>query len=164
MTNGPPRFDPREAERLRLLLKLVHFLEHLDEPHLDALVAGMEERHFRKGEALVREGEKGDAFFIIARGSAKVRKKSEGRDVEIGSLGPFTFFGELALLYDIPRTATVRAEEDGQAYVLTRASFERILLATPGIAASIRQTAARRMSGLLGVEEEEDSGGGSWGR
>ena len=158
MIPGTPRFSPREAERLRLLLKLVHFLEHLDEPHLDALIEGMEERDFREDEDLVQEGEKGNAFYIIARGGAKVLKKSGGRDVEIGSLGPFTFFGELALLYDIPRTATVRATEDGQAYVLTREAFDRILLATPGIGASIRKVAARRMSGLLGVEEEEGQG------
>jgi len=142
----PGGFTPREAERLRLLLKLVHFLEHIDEPALDALIGAMERRPFKAREVLVREGDRGDSFFIIATGSARVLKKARKRNRHIATLGPFTYFGELALLNDIPRTATVVGAEKGESYVLTREAFDRILLSSPEIAASIRETAAVRLS------------------
>jgi MFS family permease len=71
------------------------------------------------GRAIVKEGEAGDLFYIVARGQAVVT--SNGRHLR--DCGPGDYFGEIALLRDVPRTATVTATEDMELYTLERAAF-----------------------------------------
>ena len=73
----------------------------------------------KAGKVLTKEGDAGREFMIIASGTASVRRK--GR--KIAALGPGDFFGELALLAGVPRTATVIAETDMVVEALNRAEF-----------------------------------------
>jgi putative peptide zinc metalloprotease protein len=75
------------------------------------------------GESIVRQGEPGDAFYAI--GSGQVEIVEDGRTVNV--LGPGDYFGEVALLLDVPRTATVRARTPVRAYRLEREGFERLV-------------------------------------
>ena len=81
----------------------------LPEDVLDELACAMEERAFADGAAVVEEGAEGDFYYVIAEGAADVEKG--GRDVL--RLGPGSGFGEVALLYSMPRAATVRARVSG---------------------------------------------------
>lgn len=76
------------------------------------------------GETILREGEPGDAFFAIRSGRAEVLRGGE----PVGSLGPGEHFGEVALLLDVPRTASVRAVTPMRAFRLDRDGFDRLLV------------------------------------
>jgi CRP-like cAMP-binding protein len=75
------------------------------------------------GEDLVRQGDAGDAFFAIEAGQAEVL---EGEAV-VRRLGPGAYFGEVALLRDVPRTATVRALTPLRAFRLDRSGFDALI-------------------------------------
>jgi cAMP-dependent protein kinase regulator len=72
----------------------------------------------------------GDDFFLIIEGHATVYQSPEGKEkeeVEVGKLGPADYFGEIALLFDKPRAATVRANGPLKCVKLDRPRFERLL-------------------------------------
>ena len=94
----------------------------------------------KAGKVLTKEGDAGREFMIIATGSASVRRK--GR--KIATLGPGDFFGELALLAGVPRTATVIAESDMIVEALNRAEFATLLDESPSIARKVLSAVAKR--------------------
>jgi len=75
---------------------------------------------FRKGESIITEGEVGDKLYIIERGNCEVTKQMNGREHVVEEFGKGSFFGEIACLYDIPRTATVSALTDVTVLSLSR--------------------------------------------
>ena len=82
------------------------------------------------GEAVFRQGDHGDRFYVVADGSADVSVDGE----TTGTLWPGEFFGEIAILRDVPRTATVVAREPTRLYALERDDF---LAAVTGSAQSL---------------------------
>ena len=94
------------------------------------------------GHILCQEGERGLEFFVIVNGRAKVTRK--GR--KVGELGPGDFFGELALLIDADRNATVTALTPMEAIVLSRRDFEAALADAPRMTRKIMQGMARRLA------------------
>jgi CRP-like cAMP-binding protein len=102
---------------------------------------------FEAGRTIVRQGEVGTGFFLIASGQARVVR--DGRT--IAELGPGQFFGELSLLDQQPRIANVIAETPVDCLALASWDFEAILSAQPGVALAILRGVARR---LRAVSEE----------
>ena len=96
--------------------------------------------HVQAGKVLTKEGDPGREFMIIASGTATVRRK--GR--KVATLGPGDFFGELALLAGVPRTATVIAETDMVVEALNRAEFATLLDESPSIARKVLSAVAKR--------------------
>ncbi len=83
----------------------------------------MAEERFPAGAAIIRQGESGEKFYVIAAGRAEVRRTAEGSAPAVAILGAGGFFGEVALLRDQPRNATVVALEPVVAYTLAKADF-----------------------------------------
>jgi MFS family permease len=108
-------FAPPELE----LLRKVSLLTLLPEPILESLARALVRVELATDEIVIREGEEGDRFYVIESGSVEVTK--EGRPV--ATLGPGDFVGEIALLRDVPRTATVRATSPTVLQALERADF-----------------------------------------
>jgi MFS family permease len=105
-----------QAGTVRELLRGIRFLAPLPLPRLERLVRGARAVPVPAGAAVVRIGEPGEEFFVIEHGTAEV--------VEVGSqLGAGEGFGEIALLQDVPRTATVRAVSDLRLWAITRQAF-----------------------------------------
>jgi MFS family permease len=105
-----------EAGRVRELLRGVSFLAPLPLPRLERLVRAARPLTVAAGATVVRAGEIGQEFFVVADGIVDI--------VEYGRRqGPGSGFGEIALLRDVPRTATVRAATDVRLLALTRPAF-----------------------------------------
>ena len=109
--------DVERSERLRS----VDLVSGLDRVALARLAAYMDPVAVAKGEVLLAEGETGDALYIIVRGIFAVQD-SAGR--RLNTIGPGHYVGELALLVDEPRSATIRAETDGEVLRLERQQFQ----------------------------------------
>jgi MFS family permease len=105
-----------QASRVRELLRRISFLAPLPLPRLERLVRRAEPVAVPAGATVMTAGEPGDEFYAIAEGEVEI--------VEYGrTQGPGTGFGEIALLADVPRTATIRALTDLELWSLDRRSF-----------------------------------------
>jgi CRP-like cAMP-binding protein len=83
---------------------------------------------YRKGDTIVRENEPGDTFYLLRSGEVRVsRQGSLGEELELQTLSAGDFFGEIALLTDLPRIATVRALGDARTWTLDRQAFQNLL-------------------------------------
>lgn len=106
-------------ERELDLLRTVPFLEPLPPGILEQLASSASPMTVPAGDVVVRSGEPGDRFYLVIDGTVEVRT-DDGRQ---SALGPGAYFGEIALLRDVPRTATVRAVSDSQLLALERDAF-----------------------------------------
>jgi MFS family permease len=111
----------------------------LPEPTLEQLAASLEEMRVPAGQEVVRQGEAGDRFYLVGEGTLDV--VVDGRSAQ--SLGPGESFGEIALLRDVPRTATVKTRTDALLYALDRRHF---IPAVTGFAPSL--SAAEAVIGM----------------
>ena len=109
------------------LLKRVPIFSDLDRKELERVANSMKERVFNAGDTVTAEGQTGVGFFVIASGEAKVTVGGEDRR----RLGPGDYFGEVALLNESTRTATIKAETELKCYGMTSWEF-RPLVETHG--------------------------------
>jgi len=119
----------RKRKMYEELLAKVSILANLDAWERLTVADALEAASYDDGEAVVKQGERGDDFFIIVTGSATVtqyRKEGDASE-EVGLLGPSDYFGEIALMLDRPRAATVTAKGQLKCVKLDRARFERVL-------------------------------------
>ena len=106
-------------------LQKVSLFQNLNNRQLERLAKRFLERSFPAGQEIVTQGQGGIGFFIVVTGKAEaVRVRSDGDRIVVNSFGPTDFFGELALLDEGIRTATVTAIEDTTCLVLTRWDFQ----------------------------------------
>jgi peroxiredoxin (alkyl hydroperoxide reductase subunit C) len=97
-------------------------------PELEALAERAEEVSVAGGETIVAEGDSADRFYVIAHGEVAVsRRTSEGEEIELATLGPGQFFGEVGILAETRRTATVRAVDDVVLLALSWREFQETL-------------------------------------
>lgn len=118
-------------------------LSHKD---LKRLAKGTVSRRFEKGEVIVREDERAVAFYLILSGSAEVVKGADGSSPRVlNTLRAGDFFGEMALLDNYLRSASVRALEDTECLVLSRWDFMAELRSSPYIAVQMLPVLSRRL-------------------
>jgi CRP/FNR family transcriptional regulator, cyclic AMP receptor protein len=96
---------------------------------LQEIAAIADEIDIAEGKQLTTEGSPGREFFVIIEGTASVAQDGD----QINNLGPGDFFGEVALVKDTPRTATVTATSPVRALVITRQNFKRLIEQQPDI-------------------------------
>ena len=127
------------AEGAAELLKSVPLFSDLDRKELERIAASMKERTFSSGETVTTEGQSGVGFFVIQSGEAKVTVGGEDRR----RLGPGDYFGEVALLNESARTATIKAESDLKCYGLTSWEFRPLVETHGSIAWKLLQAMSR---------------------
>ena len=123
------------------LLSGVSLFAQCAEHELRRIAALVDEIEAPKGKTLVREGDHGAEFFVVVEGSATVTR--HGR--EVATIGPGSFFGELALLDEGPRAATVTADTDMQLLVLSSNAFSAVLYDMPSVSRGILRGMAERL-------------------
>ena len=133
-------------------LQRVPLFQGLNDRQLAKLAERCIERKFAAGQEMVTQGYGAEGFYVIVSGKGEaVRERSDGAKVIVNTFGPTDFFGELALLDDGPRTATVIASEKIECLALTRWDFLSILKQDADMAVVILQELARRFRTALDV-------------
>ena len=128
------------------VLRKVPLFSGLSEADLAAFAELTRERSYPKGSVIVFEDDPGDALFLVAAGQVKVVLIAEdGREVILSVLGEGSFFGEMAVIDDEPRSAHVIAMEDSSLLVLRREDFHARLRHSPEVAISLLKEISRRL-------------------
>ena len=124
------------------LIRKVPLFSHLSRKQLAQVAKVADEIDLNDGKEMTREGATGREFFVILEGSADVRRR--GR--KINSLKPGDFFGEIALVTSVPRTATVAATSPVRALVVTDREFRHLLEESPDIKTRVMEAMAARLA------------------
>ena len=111
------------------LISRVPLFSQCSKGELQEIAAIADEIDIAEGKELTTEGSPGREFFVIIDGTASVAQDGD----QINDLGPGDFFGEVALVKDTPRTATVTATSPVRALVVTRQNFKRLIERQPDI-------------------------------
>ncbi len=129
------------------LLQAIPLFAPLPGLALERIAFGMEPVEFAPGETIIREGDAGDRVYVIAEGRVDVTTGG----LFVASLGPGDIFGEIALLREVPRTATVTAREPLRAFALERPVFLDAVAGNPDTALLADMTVGARLLGLQQV-------------
>ena len=127
------------------LLQSVPLFHSLDRKHVERLAKGAHERTYTAGESIVNEGESGIGLFVVSTGQVEVSQNSGGQNRILRSMGPGEVFGELALLTDHTRTASVRATQPTTCLVVTSWNFRALLDEAPEMGKPLAMTLAQRL-------------------
>lgn len=131
-------------------LRRVPLFYGLSDRELNKLARRFVTRKYKAGEEIVTQGERGEGLFIIVSGKAEaVRERPDGDKVVVSTFGPTGFFGELALLNEGTRTASVLAREDSECMVLARWDFISILKEDADMGVTVAQELAKRFRRTL---------------
>jgi CRP/FNR family transcriptional regulator, cyclic AMP receptor protein len=125
-------------------LKRAPIFDGLSRKELNELAKVTDEVEFLAGEVLCREGTRGQEFFVIIEGEADVLRNGK----RIATYRSGEFFGEIALVADVQRTATVTAKTPLRFFVMTRQSFLWLLDANPGVERKVLRALAKRLASL----------------
>ena len=124
------------------LLKSVPLFAGCSKNELRQLAKTADEIDLRQGTVLTREGRPGREFFVLIDGTAEVTKKGK----KIADLGPGDWLGEIALITDSPRTATVTATSAVDVLVITDRRFRSVVETMPSIALKVLACVGERLS------------------
>jgi CRP/FNR family cyclic AMP-dependent transcriptional regulator len=123
------------------LLKRTPLFAGCSKAELRALASSADELDLREGTVITREGRPGREFFVLVSGTARVTKDGKA----IAELGAGDWFGEIALLTDTPRTATITATSPVDVLVITDRRFRQVVETMPSIALKILASVADRL-------------------
>lgn len=127
------------------LLTSVPLFASLDRRAIAGLARQASRRVYAPGEAIVREGETGTALYVIVRGRVRVEHGSGPASAAVGNLGPGDFFGELALIEDRPRSASVVAVDETECLLFVVWEFRALLKEHPQMALPIMNALIARL-------------------
>ncbi len=127
-------------------LKKVPLFANIETSKLKLMAFASERLTYKPGQLLVKQGDQGDAAYIILEGEAEVViDQADGSEVVITTLKRYAVLGEIAILCDVPRTATVRAKEKTQTLKITKDLFFRLVQDFPQIGMEVMRILAARL-------------------
>jgi cAMP-dependent protein kinase regulator len=127
-----PRVIPKDEEQKQRILNKIgqsFLFNSLEENEMNTVLGAFEEKKFKTGETVISQGEQGDVLYFIEEGELDCYKtfKQEEGDVWLKLYNPGEAFGELALLYNAPRAATIKSKTDCILWALDRETFKNIV-------------------------------------
>jgi CRP-like cAMP-binding protein len=128
-------------------LSRVDLFANLDKKELQVLSRGCQERHYSAGSTIVSQGDSGVGLYIIKSGKVRILHTSspDRPEEELATAGPGDVLGEMSLLDDLPRSASIVAVDDVTALVLPIWEFRTILQSHPDIALKLLSVLSRRL-------------------
>jgi CRP-like cAMP-binding protein len=129
------------------LLSENQLFRNLGKNEIELIARSTRLESFKAGQAIVREGRVGAAFFIIVSGGVKVvRDLGTPEEAALATLGPGEFFGEISTVKHLPRSASVQATADTECLVIRRTDFEAFISQFPGAAIKVEAAARARLA------------------
>jgi CRP-like cAMP-binding protein len=135
-----------EQVRYSWLLREMPIFEELDFAELESLSRLLETEHFQAGQVVCSEGDRGDKFYLVETGELAVTLTKNGKRVELSRRGPGEYVGEIALLQDGIRTATITALEETTLLSLKSEHFHRLVSGHLSVGEILSRTSTRRLS------------------
>ena len=126
-------------------LKQLPLFAGLSDADLDWLIENAQPVEVQAGEVLIREGDPGDAMFIVLDGEFEITKQSGPQEISLALRQPGEVIGEMSLLDHSPRSATVRALRLSRLLMVSDATFDRLLSTSPSAALTILHTVTTRL-------------------
>ena len=128
----------------------IPLFSQLDENELAVLERHLAPRRYRRNTVLIERGDETSSLYFILEGAVVVYVTDErtGKEIILNTQGPGEYFGELAILLDSPRTASVKTTEDSTFLVITKHQFKAFLLEHPAVAYTLVRTLAQRVVDL----------------
>ncbi|MDE2511897.1 MAG: cyclic nucleotide-binding domain-containing protein [Elusimicrobia bacterium] len=139
---GARPVEPAEVAWLEDGLRQVGFFSALGRAQLAQVLPYMLMIRYAAGSVVCAEGDAGDALYLIFKGAVAVTKR--GWSEPVARLTDGDFFGEMALLFGEPRSATVRTETETEVFCLAAQDFQRVIGRTPDMAEALREMAEAR--------------------
>lgn len=140
-----PLLPPTDAARVeRDALQTVPLFQELGDDVRELLASRLTSETYAAGETIIREGDPGDKLYILIKGVVDVARELDGRTVHVASLPSGSYFGEMALIKDVARTASVIACTDVHVYGLQQSDFNRLLYLAPHLRDAIERVIAER--------------------
>lgn len=122
-------------------LARVPIFSHCTADEIAAIAGVAQDSHFHAGQIIVTQGTPGQAFYLIIAGRVEILRDN----VSLGAFGPGDFFGEMSLLDQAPRSATIRAIEETTCLMLSSWDFKALLERHPSIAIKLLEVLSRRL-------------------
>jgi CRP-like cAMP-binding protein len=127
------------------LLRNIPLFAKVDPAKLKLLAFASERAVFAPGETLFHQGDPGDAAYIIMEGEAEVLINGPSGPIAVATIGKNDFVGEIAILCDVPRTATIRSRTALTTLRITKDLFLQMLMDFPAIAIEVTRVLAQRL-------------------
>src|SRR5918996_5410623 len=139
--------DEPTRERVAEAFRAVPLLSRLSERQREALARKATTRSYRADKIIVRQGDTSMALYVVLSGSVRIERESEtGARTQIAdNVGRHGFFGEMGLIEDEPRSATVTALEDTECALLAKWDFQNELREDPEIAIALLPVLSARL-------------------
>jgi CRP/FNR family cyclic AMP-dependent transcriptional regulator len=126
-------------------LRRIPLFARIDPPKLKLLAFTSERITFAPGATLFRQGDPGDAAYIIMGGTASVLVDTPAGQIKVADIGKNDFVGEIAILCDVPRTASVQADTEVVTLRIAKELFFRLVTEFPQMAVEIMRVLAQRL-------------------
>ncbi|HEX2430258.1 MAG TPA: cyclic nucleotide-binding domain-containing protein [Aestuariivirgaceae bacterium] len=127
------------------LLRRVPLFAGVEPSKLKLLAFTSDRMSFEAGQTLFEQGDPGDAAYVVLNGSAEVLVNRAGSQIKVADLEKNAIVGEIAILCDVPRTATVRAQDRLETLRISKDQFLRLLAEFPDMAIEIMRVLADRL-------------------
>ena len=127
------------------VLREVPIFASVDPSKLKLLAFASQRLKFDPGQTLCKEGDAGDSAFVIVKGSAEVYIRAGGEDIKVATVGRNEFIGDMAILCDSPRSATVRAVVACETLVIGKSQLMGLLKSFPDMGIAMMRVLAVRL-------------------
>lgn len=135
-------------------LRRVKILAGLNDTQLERLAQVMELKRVSQWAVIVKQGDPGDAMYLILEGELRARIMASGKETTLSTLGPGDFFGDMSLFDQGPRSADVVANTDSTILKLTATAFEKLAQEAPDLAAPFLMSTVKTLSARIRADNK----------